>query len=272
MCIGGDAMLNRREQRRSADRARRLLDVPAPPGASLAMTYFDTFYSGRIEQFNGLEPDIFTNPLLAWLVDRNFSTTERQAICAATQFGSSGNCLTAPIGAIIDNRLRNIEHLETRGIDVLAKFAFTTSWGAFEPTLNGTYLLGYSEAKTPGSPTLSLLNTANNPINLRIRGSLSWQRGSFGTSLYLNFDNGYRDTLSDPNRNVHSWTTADLQLRYRNDGEDIGLLSNVELAISAQNLFNSSPPFLNNRVGIGYDQENADLDNRSISFSIRKRW
>ncbi|HEY4209904.1 MAG TPA: TonB-dependent receptor [Steroidobacteraceae bacterium] len=240
-------------------------------GLSAAITYFDTFYSGRIEQVI-LEPNVLADPTLAWLVNRNFTTDERQDICGTTTFKTAGNCLTSDVSAIVDNRLHNVEHIETRGIDVLAKYALPTSIGSFEAALNGTYLLDYSEAKTPGSPTLSLLNTPTNPINLRMRGSLSWQRGGLGTSLYVNFDNGYRDIVSVPNRNVRSWTTFDLQLRYRTDQEDLGLLSNVELAISAQNVFNSSPPFYNNPLGIGYDEENADLLGRLVSFDIRKRW
>ena len=131
--------------------------------------------------------------------------------------------------------------------------------GRFSVGLNATYLLAYAEQKTPDSPLVPLLNTQYNPINLRLRGSLSWERAGFGASLFTNFDNGYRDVLSVPSRNVHSFTTLDLQLRYRIDGSRPGFLANTEVALTAQNLFNSSPPFLNNPEGVGYDEENADL-------------
>jgi outer membrane receptor protein involved in Fe transport len=52
-----------------------------------------------------------------------------------------------------------------------------------------------------------------------------------------------------------------------------GWLGNTQFALNVQNLFNVNPPFLNNSaVGIGYDQENADLYGRLASFEIRKRW
>ena len=42
---------------------------------------------------------------------------------------------------------------------------------------------------------------------------------------------------------------------------------------NVENLFNVSPPFLNNQmVGLGYDQENADPYGRMVSFALRKNW
>ena len=39
------------------------------------------------------------------------------------------------------------------------------------------------------------------------------------------------------------------------------------------NLFNKSPPFLNNAVAqLGYDQENADPSGRLVSLQVRKNW
>jgi iron complex outermembrane recepter protein len=242
------------------------------PGLSLALTYFDTNYENRIESV-ALTPDVLNEPEFAWLVNTNFTSAQREAICNQTLFaGAAGACLGAPIGAIVDNRLRNIEDLETRGLDLIGKYGFETAFGRFAVGLNATYLLGYIEQKTPDSPLVPLLNTQNNPINLRFRSSLSWERAGFGASVFTNFDNGYRDVLSVPSRSVHSFTTLDLQLRYRIDGSRPGLLANTQIALSAENLFNSSPPFLNNPQGVGYDEENADLTGRILSVDIRKQW
>ncbi len=242
------------------------------PGLSLALTYFDTLYWNRIETVE-LEPTVLNQPDFAWLVNRNFTAAQRDAICSQTQFvGVSSDCLDAQIGAIVDNRLHNVEFLQTRGFDLIGKYGFTTRIGRFEAGFNGTYLLGYSDQKTPGSPVEQLLNTQNNPINLRFRTSLSWERAGLGASVFVNFDNGYRDVLSDPNRNVSSYTTLDLQVRYQIDADSPTFLANTEFAFTAQNLFNSSPPFLNNPLGVGYDEENADLTGRILSVSIRKRW
>jgi iron complex outermembrane recepter protein len=238
---------------------------------SIAVTYFDTYYDNRIESGN-LTPTLFSDPTLAWMVNRNVTSAARGNICAQTTFLSQGNCLAAPIDAIVDNRLRNVEYLHTQGIDLLEKYRFSKAFGRFEVGFNGTYLLAYREQKTPGLPAAELLSTPNNPIDLRIRSSFSWDHRGFGASLGLNYDNAYKDTLSQPNRHVHSWTTFDVQLRYQSDRGDWGPFSHLEFAISAQNVFNSSPPFLNNPLGMGYDQENADLIGRIVSLDVRKHW
>src|SRR6185312_7573224 len=106
------------------------------------LTYFDTYYSNRID-FAELPFNVLNQPEFAWVVNRNFTAAERAAICSQTAFESiASSCLDAAIGALIDNRLRNIEYLETRGIDLLAKYGIATSVGRFDWGLNGTYLLG----------------------------------------------------------------------------------------------------------------------------------
>lgn len=242
------------------------------PGLSLSLTYFDTDYEHRIESV-ALTPNVLNEPEFAWLINTSFSSAQRVAVCNQTLFaGNAADCLSAPIGAIIDNRLRNIEDLETRGLDLIGKYGFESPFGRFSAGLNATYLLAYAEQKTPGSGLVQLLNTQYYPINLRFRGSLSWERGGFGASLFPNFDNGYRDVQSVPNRRVSSFTTVDVQLRYRIDGGRPGFLANTEVAFTAENVFNTSPPFLNNPQGVGYDQENADLTGRILSVDVRKRW
>jgi len=186
---------------------------------SIALTYFDTYYDDRIEN-GSLTPTLFSDPTLAWMVGRNVTGTARGNICGQTTFLSQGSCLTTPIDAIIDNRLRNIEFLHTQGIDLLGKYRFSNTFGRFEAGFNGTYLLAYTEQKTPGLPAAELLSTPNNPINVRIRSSLSWDHRGFGASLGLNYDNAYKDSLSQPNRHVRSWTTVDAQLRYMSDRGD----------------------------------------------------
>src|SRR5262249_32620671 len=122
-------------------------------------------------------------------------------------------------------------------------------------------------------PEARLLNTQNNPINLKLRGTMSWQQRFWGATLGINFQNSYRDTASQPNRNVRSYTTMDAQLRYAPPTLGGSLLQNTLLELNVLNLFNSSPPFLNNAVaGLGYDQENADPYGRMVSIQVRKSW
>jgi len=241
------------------------------PGLSVSVTYFNINYSSRIDdaQFGR---DVLSLPAFGWLVNRNITTAELNAACATSTFLGPGTCQAFSGTAILDNRLRNIALLRTDGIDLLSRYSFDNRAGKFDLGLNGTYLFAYSQANTPGSPVLNIVSTQNNPINIRARGSASWTRRSLGVSAFVNFQNRYRDTLSVPNRGVSPWTTVDLQLSYETSGDMLGWLGHTQFVLNAQNLFDVNPPFLNNPVGVGYDQENGDLYGRIVSFELRKRW
>ena len=63
-----------------------------------------------------------------------------------------------------------------------------------------------------------------------------------------------------------------MQLSYETTGDTLSWLGHTQFALNAQNLFNVDPPFLNNPVGVGYDQENAVPFGRLVSVEVRKRW
>jgi iron complex outermembrane receptor protein len=106
-----------------------------------------------------------------------------------------------------------------------------------------------------------------------MHGRLSWQQRRWGATLGVNFQNHYMDTLSEPNRTVQSYTTLDTQLRYELAPFATNFLQNARIELNAINVFNASPPFLNNQVAsLGYDQENADPYGRLLSIQVRKTW
>jgi len=72
---------------------------------------------------------------------------------------------------------------------------------------------------------------------------------------------------------VKSYTTFDTQLRYELAPFSTNFLQNTRLDLNTINVFNVSPPFLDNSIaGLGYDQENADPYGRSVSIQVRKTW
>lgn len=243
------------------------------PGLSVSLTYFNVNYSNRITDAQ-FTPDVLSQPSFGWLFERNITAAELNYACTHSSFqGSQQACLTSGVTTILDNRLRNIALLKTDGVDLIGRYSFENRGGRFDFGLNATYLFEYLQSNTPSSPLDNIVSTQNNPINLRARGSAAWMRRGFGLATFVNFANSYRDTLSVPSRGVSPWTTVDLQLSYELTGETLGWLGNTQFALNAQNLFNVSPPFLNNNaVGLGYDQENADLYGRVMSFEVRKRW
>jgi outer membrane receptor protein involved in Fe transport len=248
--------------------------VPVVPNLSISLTYFNITYANRITDAQ-ITPDALLQPNYAWLFTRNATPAELATACgqAVFQQGTTQDCINSGVTIIDDNRLRNIALLETNGFDVITKYTAENRVGHFDFGLNATYLLRYSQSNTPTSPLDNIVSTQNNPINLRARGSAAWERRGFGVAGFVNFENSYRDTISVPSRGVSPWTTIDMQLSYQTPRDALGWLGNTQVALNVQNLFNVNPPFLNNAaVQIGYDQENADLYGRLVSFEIRKRW
>lgn len=241
------------------------------PGLTLAATWFDIDFSDRIQDAL-YSADALTNPRYASLVIRSPDSALINEICTHTiLIGlTPAQCMGA--GTILDLRTHNVETLRTRGIDFAARYEHAQSRGRWRMSVEGTYLLDYSVAEANGAP-LELLNTQNNPINLRLRGALGWSGRRFGWDTALNYTNSYRDTASHPNMPVAAWTTIDAQAHYEVGRNEGGWLDGVRLELNATNLFNRPPPFLNNHaVFLGYDQENADPYGRLISVQVRKNW
>lgn len=244
------------------------------PGAALAFTYFDTDFTDRLSR-PAISADLLTNSTLSALVTRNPSAEYRADVCSRSPRSGSvgGSCLTTPITAIADLRTRNDAIVETRGIDMLARYEKASRLGRFSFSLNGTYILSFAEAKAVDLPLVERVSTQSYPIDLKMRGTVRWQRAGFDVSADANFMDHYKDEVSTPQRHVSSWTTIDLRAAYTFGSAAGGWLGDTTFALGADNLFDKDPPFLNNStVGIGYDQENGDLTGRTVNFTVRKKW
>jgi iron complex outermembrane recepter protein len=244
------------------------------PGLTFSATYFNIQFRDRI-QTPSFGTNVLDDPSLAGLVTRNLSPAQIAYLCAGGQYlgGTNADCLQFPAAAILDIRSHNRESVRTRGFDLSTIYERSWSPGMLKLRLDGTWLLDFIQQQSPGAPEAQLLNTPNNPINIKLRGTASWRQLRWGATLGVNFQNHYTDTRSDPNRNIRSYITFDAQLRYDLAPFSTGLLQSTLLELNAINVFNVSPPFLNNQIaGLGYDQENADPDGRLLSLQVRKNW
>jgi hypothetical protein len=135
--------------------------------------------------------------------------------------------------------------------------------------LNGTYIFHFDNEFTPDAPTVPTLNTAYNPVNLRMRARAVIRRGGLTVASFLNYTNSYRDESNvSP---IASWTTVDVTLKYLFDA-DSGPLANLSLLTAANNITDRRPPFVLNPVGINFDGANANALGRMISIQLSKRW
>lgn len=239
---------------------------------SLDLTYFDIDYVGRIERVD-YSASFLTDPIYAAIVTRDPSSAQRQVACSRGVFeGASADCTTAPIAALVDMRLNNVAATETSGLDVMAKYRTPVGTGELDLGLDAARLFKFQRTQFAGSASQDLLDTTGNPIDLRVRGTISFRRGAFGAAGALNYFGSYRDTYSSPERRIGSWTTLDLQVSYRLSERDVSALDGLTATLAAQNALNANPPFVNNPTGVGYDPENADLLGRLVSLTLRKDW
>jgi iron complex outermembrane receptor protein len=243
-------------------------------GLTFSTTYFNIDFKNRIEQ-PLYSPGVLNDPAFASLLIRNPTTAQLSYACSQGTYllGAALSCIQYLPAAILDFRIHNLERVSTQGLDFNASYDRPWAAGTLKLTLDGTYLLRFSQAEGPDSPVRQLLDTQNNPINLKMRGALSWQQRRWGLTVGVNFQNHYMDVVSEPHRTISAYTTFDTQLRYELAPFSTGALQNTRLELNAINVFNESPPFLNNQVAaLAYDQENADPDGRRLSIQLRKTW
>jgi len=239
---------------------------------------FSIYYYGRIEapDLSEIGPNLLTSSLYSsLLLERNPSAATVAQLCQSSQlYGTTpAKCLQGNYLAVVDLRLKNSDTLVTRGIDIENTWTTHPSWGTVELKGLGTYLFRYAEKSTPSASTVSLLNTQNNPINLQAHATLSVASHGIAADVTTNFSNSYRDTVSQPNRSVSSWTTIDLRVRYVFNQQDDPSRYGWVIELGAQNVTNRDPPFLVNYVErLGYDEENADPLGRIVTLRFRKQW
>ena len=249
------------------------LKMPFVPGLTTGFTYFKTDFTDRMNQPLATGA-LLTDPSFADLVTRAPTLAQRQAFCSNAPLINltTDACLQFPVAALVDLRVRNSALMRTDGIDLLGEYVRYLGPSTLTFRLDGTYILSFAETSSRGQPLIEKVSTQNNPIDLRLRSAANWQYGGWRTSALLTYYDGYRDLASTPNRHVRSWTTLDLSLAYATGKDRSAAFSGLTFALSAENLFAQDPPFLNNQVGMGYDQENGELTGRIVSFSVRKNW
>ncbi len=178
--------------------------------------------------------------------------------------------------------LRNLATSIVRGIDFHADYAVETDVGEFAASLNGTYLTDNLFQATPAGDALNRLNLVYRPVDLNLRGALSWRRNGFTIFGAVNHTASYTDDINNPERDldgnvvplpVGAWTTVDMTVSYDSSvAENSPLPRDMQLSLSVTNLFDRDPPFVTSANGSNFDPSNADPLGRYLSFQIAKRW
>jgi outer membrane receptor protein involved in Fe transport len=232
---------------------------------TVSATYFSIDYRDKIQSGGALTDTLLFEDQWAEIIFRDPSDAEIDAICSSPNF--DGAC-PDDVAAIIDLRLRNLASLQVRGVDFEATYATPTKIGDLTLDLTATRLLEFSRAVSSTAPSFDVLNTVENPLKLRMRGSAILDLPQWSFSAAANYANEY----DDPARaaSVGSYLTIDLGVVYRLDANDNSSL----VQFNVVNAFDEDAPFVNTEGGLtgGFDRANADQAGRVISASFTKRW
>lgn len=245
------------------------------PGLTLSATWFDIRFRDQIGKpvLENLASAL-TDPSYAPFVSRispgsNPQDLARlQALIARSTSPSIGLFPATAYTAIVDARNVNAAEAHVRGFDLAAGYGVALGADRLDLAASATYLADFQRRLTPAAPSVQLVDRAGQPVDLRARLSATWTHGAFAATLGVNYVDDYATPAGGK---VDAWTTADAQLVWRS-GRASGPLSGLVLAVSAQNLFDTDPPFYDAPQGVGYDPANADPLGRFVSVQLTKRW
>ena len=241
------------------------------PGLKLSATWFDTRFRGQIGTpvYENITNVLGNSAYAPFVQPLDPSNAADQAKIAAALAGttSAGAYPTTAYTAIVDGRQVNTGGLHVRGVDLTARYGLPVAGGKLDLSGNVSYLLDYKRKVTPGSTWLSLLNQAQQPVDLRAKVGANWTRQAWSLTSGLNYVDDYKTAQG---KAIASWTTLDAQISWRAQGS--GWSKGLSAALSVQNLFDTDPPFYDDPQGVGYDTANADPLGRFVSLQLTKRW
>lgn len=193
--------------------------------------------------------------------------------------------------AVIDTSLQPAARERTRGLDLSASYNFETAHGVFDLFAAANYVFTFERRLTEQTPTIDVVDSFGDPLDLRVRGGGAWRKGAFNASAIINYADGYSyETFVDTTGvtfpsftggtgvadvqliPVKSMTTLDLFLAF-----DAGVafnnrwLKGTTFSFSAINLTDERPQAIEG-ASLGFDDFNADPTGRFVAFQVTKTW
>lgn len=244
-------------------------------GLHVSATWFDTTFEDRIarpalDHVNTALSDPTYAPFVRFVDPRN--PTDLALVTALINdatFAFPGAFPPEAYGAIVDARYVNTASTRVSGLDVSGSYSFERDEHRFEVSLSATWLGRFEQTLTPTSPPIETLDTPGEPADLRGRASLDWNRGAWGATVSANYVDGYSDGMGG---SVASWTTVDVQGRWRTSEMMRSPWRGLSLSLGVRNLLDEAPPFYDAFQGVGFDAANASPMGRVVSLQLSKTW
>lgn len=244
-----------------------------PGGLRFGIDYFDILFDDRIGRPASTNlTTVLGNPSLApFLTYVDPSKPADLALInsylSSPAYLQPGQFPATSFRVILDGRWANTGELRTRGLDLSAGYGFDLGRHRIDLDANGTWLFEYSRKLTPVAPREQLVDVVGFPADLRLKAAARWGFQDWSARLGANYVDDY---LSLKGKTIAAWTTVDAQVRWSPTG--LAGLEDLDLSLTAQNLFDEDPPFYDNPQGFGFDPANSNVLGRVVSLQLTKRW
>lgn len=242
------------------------------PGLDAELTYFNINYVDRvvppISSSSRALSDSANDPFIIYT-----PTADQLAeIIANYKLDNYTGAVYDPskVVAIATNNYTNVLGQRIKGIDLSGSYRFDLRNGQL--TMRGSASwLDSSQRTITAQNDFDLAGTLFNPARLNSRIAAIWTQGGFTASIFANYTGGVIDNINA--RKTASFTTIDTTLRYTTNKRS-GILSGLEISLSAQNLFNRAPPFYKPLFAtyVPYDSTNYSAIGRLMNVSVSKHW
>ncbi len=256
------------------------------PGARVSLTYSDLDFRDKIEYpnvtfesadaYKGL---LVRRPLVS---DAAENSTFNQAIQELVARATTVYYIGVPadtfdiqdVGAIVDNRTRNLSKRRVRVIDAVVGYEWESLNSTLTTELSLTHLLDQWQQYTPALPRVEVMNQVEAPPRLRARAKIAWRKSSWSANLFVNYTGGYDDVRTIAEGPIDAWLTLDLNARYDVGSQAPSFLEGTSVALTITNLLHEMPPYVvqTSPSIAAYDTRNADALGRVVALEITKRW
>jgi iron complex outermembrane recepter protein len=258
------------------------LKPAAMPTLELSANFFHIDFDDRLQtppvvSFNAL----FTS-FLAPFIERNPSLAVVQAAFDGPGFiGDFAGAGPQGVKAIFDAVTANIASTRESGIDLTAAYRLPTDHGQFGFLLDLTHLIRNDFQAVSGGPVDALLNAFGQPPKWKGRGGLTWAQGPFAAAAFVNYVNGYQDSLFASAPPIGAWVTGDLYFAFKTrDRWPSSVLRNLTVALSINNVTDKRPPYVGipaddlepGQNPLPFDPANASPVGRLITLQLTKGW
>lgn len=240
------------------------------PNLDAVISIYDIRYDNIINTAFSVLPSVldcleYSGTLGPAVVQRNLNTQQLQKT-----YPQAGNPLgidESTVTTLCDGRFINVSRLTTSGVDFDIKYFAAIHGVLWHSELSGTRILSYRSRFSSVARSKNFLNTAYNPVALRLRFGEIARVGPFSGAVFANFTGPYKNNRVTPEVPIASWTTIDMSATYR---VHLGTRhSNAVITAGVTNLTDKNPPFvLNPTVPLNFDGANANSRGRFVYIQL----